>query len=145
MSGDPDVIRAKFKVEYEALPQHVDLVQMINSYTTPEASHFVKIAKDVGFIMHESGPALHRRGQVPGVVADADLEMRRLCAKKALLQEELRQHQLDLSKVIDKAVLFDRTRLQRLSCKRAREARAMGAVGRCVNGRCIVCVCVHCM
>jgi len=118
-------------------------VQLINSYTTPEASNIVQLAKHKGFIPHDSGPALHRRGLVQFDIADAHLDMQRLCARKAALQEKLEQHRLALSEATYQSLQVDRQRTELLSRKRAMESRvgAPGAVRLFQFQRCATCVC----
>lgn len=138
LSSDPNVIRENFKVEYEHVVPTVDLVKLINTYTTPEASNIIQLAKNTGFILHDSGSALPRRGQVRDEITDTDLETQRLCAHKALLQEQLARHQLDLVKGGYQATHLSKQCAELMSRKRAMEARvrATGSTIPCFGFRC---------
>lgn len=128
LSSDPAILRSHFKLEYDSVVGTTDLVQLINSYTTPEASNIVQLAKNKGFIPQDSGPALHRRGLVHDEIADADLDKQRLCARKAALQETLEQHRLALSEATYQSLQVNRQRTALLIRKRATESR-VGAQG----------------
>lgn len=128
-SSDPDITRASCKVGYNNdVLQHINLVQLINTYTNPKASDIVQHAKKAGFISHDLGPALHGCGRVRREIADAELETQCLCARKAALEEELAQLQFDLAKGVHQRAQWDRRRAEMVSCNRARRAR-VGAIG----------------
>jgi len=84
------------------------------------------LAKNIGFIPHDSGSALHRRGLVQHALADTNLEVQRLCARKAALQVVLEEHRLELDKGTYQTLRLDRQRAEMLSRKRARESRVRG-------------------
>ena len=112
-------------MEYEAVVRDVDLVKLINGYTTPEASPILQQAKDIGFVMHDSGPAPQRRGPVRREISDDDMETQRLHAKRAELVEKLQQHRFDLAEGDAQAHKSALKLSEVHNRKRALEARAI--------------------